>query len=161
MVANLTGQPVHVHAPDGSLHLVLPGAEFPPGATPRIRTRSLEVAYANKAIETAPPPAGRIDPRTLPSPVTVSGRTATSASQPYLNQPLAPEVDIDDLDDETRQARYQEELLKLQAKYYEKPQYPAADESLAAPSPYDSLLWGPAEAEHKRQREAARDSRGA
>jgi hypothetical protein len=123
---NLSDKPLHVHDPQGNVHMIPTGCLIPEWATPQIKMQSLAITYANEPLRNPPEPQILVGPayqRTYPK-VSYDGRPEPE----LLNRPLEQEadegvyepekyVDVHDLDDETREERYHEELAALEAKY--------------------------------------------
>ncbi|OBG96898.1 hypothetical protein A5697_20280 [Mycobacterium sp. E3251] len=166
---NLTNRTVHVHDKDGNVHMIPPGSPFPEWATPQIKSQPLVTQYVNRPLDPdldvealAGANAGKpIDPRSRPRGITVTGM-AGFGTPIHLDRSTPQQPNVYDLDDENREARYQDELAALKAKYRRPTQEEQARATTEAarrasePHKFDSLLWGPAEAERKRQAEAAR-----
>lgn len=158
MVANrnFTNKTVHVHDKVGNVHLIPPGAPFPEWAVPQTKSQSLVIQYRNQPlnpdIDADRAAIARandhkpVDPRSLPRGITVSGNGAgpTRLDSRPPEQPDGPQT-------------YEEKLAALKAKYRigESPELPndrEPSEWLSAQSSiFDSCLWGPAEAERRRQ----------
>ncbi len=83
---NLSDKTVHVHDPEGNVHMIPPGGMFPEWATPRIKTNPLEIQYMNQPPSGPPPKPTIRDPKFLPGPITVTGNNVPSCSRPYLNK---------------------------------------------------------------------------
>lgn len=166
---NLSNKTVHLHDRHGNVHMIPPGSPFPEWATPKVKSQPLLTKSVNRPLDPdldadalARANAGKpIDPRSRPRGITATGM-AGFATPIQLDTSIPQQPNVHDLDDEAREARYQEELEALKAKY----RRPTREEraratteaarQAAEPSIFDPLLWGPSEVERKRQAEAAR-----
>lgn len=151
---NLTNRTVHMHDKAGNVHMITPGAPFPEWATPQIKTQSLVTRYANRPLDPdvdaeAIAAANAHKPADVERPREITA-TGFGAPPTRLDTPMPQQAN--------GYRTYEEELAALKEKYrrptQEEQARAATDMAGLAEAPsaiFDSLLWGPAEAERKRQ----------